>query len=326
MSDCCARIVLLLASLVLGFVVWCAGLGADGDFRTANIAGTTASLILAIAVWRKYVRWSVLRSSSTLGIATLILAQVLLWRPLWAIGGCGLDDGLRTAQNLLTLGLGLIALALVWWGRLSARPACFSFSDNLLRRTGMTPSAVRLTMGIALIPLLAGLFFVGLYALISFAPVWPREISIGLCYEVCAVLAIVGWWGLWRPVVEWDRRRRVRTGVLAVLLAASPGVVLLHLCLPIPSVGDWWDVTCVLTPVLVYALWLAGTAWVWRSSQPLRAYVPGGGSDAVEALARCPRCDYSLKGLREVHCPECGWAATVDDVVARTLAAITAGP
>ncbi len=325
MSDCCARVVLLLASLVLGFLAWCTGLGADGDFRTANIAGTTTSLVLAIAVWRRYVRWSVLRSSSTVGIAVLILVQVLLWRPLWAISGCGFADGLRTGQNLATLGAGLTALAFLWWGRLLARPNCFSL-DNLLRRNGMTPNAVRLTMGIALIPLLPGLFFIGLYALISFAPVWPREIGIGLCYEVCAIIAIVAWWRLWRPVVEWDRRRRVRTGVLAAALVASPAVVLLHLYLPIPSVGDLWDVTCVLTPVLVYALWLAGTAWVWRSSQPSRACMSAGGNDAVEALARCPRCDYSLKGLHEVHCPECGWASTVDDVVERTLAAITAGP
>jgi hypothetical protein len=190
----------------------------------------------------------------------------------------------------------------------------------------MTPNAVRLTVAIALIPLLPGLFFIGTYALRSCAPTWPAETSIFVCYEACAILALLVWWRLWRPAVEWNRRRRAITGWLAAALLASPAAVLAHLYPPIGSAGELWEVICFLAPVLVYALWLAGTAWVWRSRQTPGAYVFGGGSDAVEALARCPRCDYSLKGLHEVHCPECGWAATVDELVEHTLSAITAGP
>ena len=40
---------------------------------------------------------------------------------------------------------------------------------------------------------------------------------------------------------------------------------------------------------------------------------------AGEAELICPDCGYSLRGLREVHCPGCGWQSTLDDVVAHAL-------
>jgi hypothetical protein len=325
MNDCCARVVLLLASLVLGFVAWFPALAAGKDYRTASIAGTVTSLILAIAVWRKYVRWTVLRSSSSLGVVLLVLAQVLLWRPLWGIVGCGRNEELRTAQSLATLGLGLIALVLLWWGQLlSGHPR--SFPDGLLRRLRMTPNAVRLTVAIALVPFLPGVFFIGAYALRDFGPSWSDEIVACLCYEACAAIAVTVWWRLWRQAVEWNHRRRVATWALTAVLLASPAVVLAARWPVFSPWGDVWMLTCWLAPVLAGALWLAGTAWVWRSSGPPRELAFAGGAAAAEALARCPRCDYSLKGLHEVHCPECGWAATVDELAGHMLAALAGGP
>ena len=223
MSDCGARVVLLLASLVLAPFAWFSAMAVGNDWRMASLAGTVTSVILAVVIWRKYVRWTVLRSSSSLAVVLLVVAQVFLWRPLWAIGGCGMDDALRTAQSLAAMGLGLIALIFLWWGGFLWKHTRRSVANSILRRLRMTSNAVRLTVGIALVPLLPGLFFIGVYALQDFGLSWPEDVYICLCYEACAILAVIVWWLLWRPVVEWNRRRRVLTGLLAVAFLASPG-------------------------------------------------------------------------------------------------------
>lgn len=73
------------------------------------------------------------------------------------------------------------------------------------------------------------------------------------------------------------------------------------------------------SPLFAAALWFAGTAWLWRSK---RIDLPEGNlaeSDLTD-LVRCGECGYSLVGLREVRCPECGWQSTVDDAVRRGMA------
>ena len=40
----------------------------------------------------------------------------------------------------------------------------------------------------------------------------------------------------------------------------------------------------------------------------------------LSEFVRCGNCGYSLVGLREVKCPECGWQSTVDEAVRRGMA------
>jgi len=40
----------------------------------------------------------------------------------------------------------------------------------------------------------------------------------------------------------------------------------------------------------------------------------------MSEFVRCGSCGYSLVGLREVRCPECGWQSTVDEAVRRGMA------
>ena len=112
---------------------------------------------------------------------------------------------------------------------------------------------------------------------------------------------------------------------LAIAFLVSPGLLLWNPTLSSGPFVESWRVLCWLLPVFAWALWLAGTAWTWRSSQ---ARISGefAGSVAIEVLVRCPACDYSLRGLHEVRCPECGWASTVDDIVERSLDRVLAVP
>jgi hypothetical protein len=90
--------------------------------------------------------------------------------------------------------------------------------------------------------------------------------------------------------------------------------------------GRVLQVLLYIWPILVWALWLVGTAWTWRTErlQTLPGFVAGEGVSGGPAW--CPQCGYSLTGLHEVRCPECGWSSTVDDIVARSLSRISAVP
>jgi ribosomal protein L37E len=85
------------------------------------------------------------------------------------------------------------------------------------------------------------------------------------------------------------------------------------------KLGEIADAVRNMLPFFAAALWLAGTAWSWRSLGLHVSAATLAGTTDMEQWLVCPRCGYSLIGLREVRCPECGWNTTVDDVVRRSL-------
>ena len=320
------RVTLWLALVPLVFGVWCLLIAGFDNFRLASAAGTIIGLALAIAIWRKYVRWAVLRSLSTTGLVVFTLAQVLIWHPLWAIGGCNMDDILCTAQSLVTLGLGLALTILVWWGGLLRRADHARRPQTDFRRRLMTPNAVRLAIGIALVPFLPGLFVMIVLGLGSFGGSrWSDEMRLFAAYELCVVIAILVWFLLWRRAAEWTPARRIVTITLALTLLGSPLSVFWEISRSSRPFVEMWNAFCYLAPVFAWALWLTGTAWAWRAyrSQALPQSAPSAPSTA---LAVCPGCGYSLQGLQEVRCPECGWKSTVDDIVERSLQRVLAVP
>lgn len=72
----------------------------------------------------------------------------------------------------------------------------------------------------------------------------------------------------------------------------------------------------MLGPLLVVGFYLIAIAFLWRDEQ---VYVARGMEINGEPLAVCPQCSYSLRGLREVRCPECGWSATVDEFLSNVI-------
>lgn len=317
----------MIALVPLVFGLSCLLAQGLGSAQVAGVGGTVIAVLLTVITWRRYVRWTVLRSMSTGVLAALVLSQVALWRPLWPSGCTTIDDAQCTAQSLATLGVGLTAFAFLWWRTRRATDARRGAADIAPGRFIMSPGAARLTIGVALIPLLVGVFWITYFTLehMDVPGVSDYTVRVCMCYEVCTMGAIAVWVILWRPVVEWNRRRRLATLALGAMFLASPLAIVWAEHPVFATLGPTWTVFCGAAPLFGWALWLAGTAWAWRSgrSRVLPEFAAGA---PLEALAVCPTCGYSLRGLREVRCPECGWASTVEDIVARSLERVVAAP
>ena len=191
----------------------------------------------------------------------------------------------------------------------------------------MTPNTVRLAVGFSLMPLLPGVFFIvgnALHDLFSLNDEWT---FVG-AYGVCAALAVIAWWLVWRRVVRWTPQRRIRTGLLVAMMIVAPFTPL------IPRLQvDWFDTIVMVIPLMVLATWFAGTARAWRlepgelpiALQGTFAATPSVGNaqpnndDSVSVP--CGNCDYDLRGLREARCPECGWTTTLDALIQQSQAA-----
>jgi DNA-directed RNA polymerase subunit RPC12/RpoP len=177
----------------------------------------------------------------------------------------------------------------------------------------MTPTAARLVIGFSLMPVLPGMFFLAgtlINSLLSPGAEWTSF----LAYQCSAAILLATWLGIWRSRIEWTPARRLRTLVLATLVVVSPASVF------IPDASTLIDMLRDLTPLLMVAVWFAGTALLWRKPDSPRKPAAGTSIELPDDTVRCPKCGYSLNGLREVRCPECGWTSTLDDLVLRSLA------
>ena len=325
MDDRTARAALLLAVVPATIAVWWVTgtttdfLGGDA-FQGASLGATVLIFVWTLATWRKYVRWNVLRTTSTLGLTLLALAHVLLWYPVWAVTGCGQADALCTVQSSCVAGITLAGCALAWWARIVIRGSTALSGEAKPGRYRMSPSVARLVVGMALIPFLPGLgHFV--YITEEFFRGSTDSWTEWRALELCAVVLVGVWFLLWRGRVEWNTRRRSRTVVFALLTLASPAAVFIPDGNTVVGArfAELWNAVRAVLPFFAASLWLAGTAWTWRSTgMRVRAQLQAAGIN-MEQLLVCPQCGYSLMGLRDVRCPECGWSTTVDDIVRRSL-------
>ncbi len=177
----------------------------------------------------------------------------------------------------------------------------------------MTPGVVRLTIGLGLIPFLPGLFWIVAMATDHFLSM-PEELGMAIAYEACALVTVATWVGVWRRGVAWTPGRRRGTIALAVALLAVPWSTFL------PYGPQPWETARDTLPLLMLAAWFFSTALLWRSAAHA-GYVDSSAA-ALDRAIGCPGCGYSLRGLHEVRCPECGWHSTVDVLMAHGLAAI----
>jgi len=181
----------------------------------------------------------------------------------------------------------------------------------------MSPDAARLTIGLALVPLCLGLTL--------FTVVTLEFLDIGgntdwrflIALEVVTLTALLTWLLAWRGRVRWTRPRIWMTALLAGVALVAPIAGL-----PYPAsshlqtLGD-------MTILLGLSIWMIGTALVWRDNKSAARSAGPISQDELQSAIRCPTCDYPLIGLRQVVCPECGWTATVDEVVRRAIDQIT---
>lgn len=317
MNDRTVKVVLVLATVPLTVFAFILAVSTGGSWHAGSIAGTATVLLVTPLIWRRYVRWTGRVTAGTATWSALVLTQAILWQPVWDMTGCTEKDELCTAQSLHAAGWWCFACSLTWWGF-----AAFRKNARVTRKAAlvMTPNTVRLVLAFALVPFLPGLFF--FYAMTE--KFWTGNADDGTyfrAYAVCAGITAFFWLRLWHPVVDWTPRRFWWTGGLTALLLISPLLIFAHAGvswltwrLP-PSFDEIWETFCWLAPLIAAAIYFAGTAWVWRSIPGAAGEVNAGESDDVTSLIACPKCSYSLIGLSEVRCPECGWRATLDAFV-----------
>lgn len=289
------------------------------SLQFACVVGTVFASLTVLGIWRRYVRWSGLRVSSTAALTILTIAQVVIWQPIWSSTQCAVEEFQRFAQSSLGLGIWIGSCAFVWWAGYLLKPRPKRDVNSNWSHT-MNTDCVRLSIAWSLAFLLPGLYFLEWAGLEIFTSL-VDETKAFICYASCTVLAIGTWLLLWHKRVIWETRRTVLTVVLLLIFLLSSASVLL----PTGVVSLQFTSTMIYTtlkwtsPLLAAGLWFAGTAWLWRSD---RIEMPAGldSESDMSAFVRCGSCGYSLVGLREVRCPECGWQSTVDEAVRRGMA------
>jgi len=124
---------------------------------------------------------------------------------------------------------------------------------------------------------------------------------------VSATIFGITWLELWKNSIHWTRWRKVLI-MLSVVWSAAVGAGIgaaVSLLTRVPDGGGW-----VLGGIAWWGTWIISTMLIWRESGTERATRLAGGA------VHCPKCRYSLTGLREARCPECGEAFTLDALFA----------
>ncbi|MDX1682561.1 MAG: hypothetical protein R3336_05540 [Phycisphaeraceae bacterium] len=165
----------------------------------------------------------------------------------------------------------------------------------------------RILLSIFMLPLAAVIYFVGFV----------------ICYEIFGyrhdevIFTITGlgtwfflagyWLLLWWKTIQWSMFRVVAT-IFTFAVASIAGVVAGG---TIYAIED--EVGLFIGTVTAPIVWLVLTIFVWRETAAERTLRinPATGADV-----KCPDCGYSLTGLSQCACPECGWQGTIDQLFA----------
>lgn len=145
-------------------------------------------------------------------------------------------------------------------------------------------------------------------------------LSEGLVVTLLVAALLILWAAVlvfvWRRAIRLHSPRRLTYFVAGLLLFGLPLCLWADILWSI-NLGSYRQMLCqCVGQLLAAAVWLIGTAWLWRDSSAAGMVM----SAADEPIATCPVCNYNLTGLHEVRCPECGWRDTVDGLVRRCLA------
>ena len=172
----------------------------------------------------------------------------------------------------------------------------------------MSPTAVRIIVALALTLFLIGLGFILTLGLGETG--LPDTWCLAIANVICALILVCGWWLTWRSALPAHGRYALRTTLsgLAVLICVG-GVPFL------PTPIEALEVLPYTIALIAGGLWLVYTAWLYCRA-PDRDV--SGGFDTARLC--CPRCGYSLIGLREARCPECGWSTTLDELLRMCVA------
>ncbi len=172
----------------------------------------------------------------------------------------------------------------------------------------MTPLVARILLTVIMFPLfICGGFMFG-FILDGVFGLSDREALI-LTFVLTCSGAGVCWVLLWRGVVVWSPTRV--SGTLIVLVGSCLAALLIGVF--VASVTLATEAGVVFACLSGLTLWMGSTVFVWRETpEEFSARIKGG--PGRELL--CPTCGYTMVGLYESRCPECGTRYTLDQLYA----------
>jgi hypothetical protein len=178
------------------------------------------------------------------------------------------------------------------------------------------PRLVRQILLTMMMVVVAGMFYMTIYVTLDiylpYGPFWRERhvFCFGLSGLGAWLVIILGWQLIWR-----DRLRTYPVGtavrVGAVGGAFSAGVAVL-VALDLATGGRVTELAVFLGSVSVPVTWLLLTITMWNNG-PGQRHVE---DSTVEDAVRCLKCGYSMRGLSEARCPECGTRYTLDELLA----------
>lgn len=313
MSDQAARIAVMLGlvpmlcAMFVQLLHW-ELIDADGYLQAVTAVVTAVAVCVSVGLWRRFVAWTFPRASGTAVNTGVLLGHVLIWMPIIDVG-CT-NDFLILSQQMELVGVWTGVSAAIWWA--GAKP--YSRKEGgggaaKRARCNVHPSIARLVAGWGLVPLIPGLYYMLLEIIDELATV--NTLCICLVHGCCVLIILATWLWLWRRPVRWTRVRVRNTVVASVVLfvtaVASPFVF--------EDLLDW-DGMWICAPLIVLGVWFWLTAWWWREG-PIGS--PLTDAQAIAERLRCLDCDYSMVGLHQARCPECGRQYRLEELMAQCI-------
>ncbi len=175
----------------------------------------------------------------------------------------------------------------------------------------MPATVTRLILSMASVLLAAALYLPVFFIIERGRLISDDTTALWVTNIVCGGVLVLTWILVWRSEVSWTPHRRLMTAV-SPILAAVPGTLIVIVMQLLESHNI--DELTAIFGVMVWApCWIGCTAVVWRETRVEREERLK--MQGIGALV-CPTCGYSMMGLRESRCPECGSRFTLDQLYA----------
>lgn len=177
----------------------------------------------------------------------------------------------------------------------------------------MTATVARLVLAMLLLPATGAVFIFSMLIVATRNTGGPPPVHLLLVLWAVVYAFIAAYWLLlWRGVVLWNPWR-IRWTVIASVAALVAGAALTLAVLILSRSQIPAGIATLIGGGTVPITWCLATVAIWRETKAERASRLALGSAAPVA---CPLCGYSLAGLREARCPECGSEFTLDQLLA----------
>lgn len=289
-----------------------------------------------LVLWGRAVVWRPYRVALTGLLALLLLGGsavpllLALIQPPASRGFVSFSPFFLIAQFLCLplLALTPTLLALFWRptkAELTATMSGQTATMHNLRRFRMTRTVSRLLLSIGLLPL-AALALALLVFVTEIAPGLDSDIQMIISVAGTLLLAMGYWLLIWVGGVRWTGRRAVLTvltlvaalgvGVLVGLFAGGAGMLF-------DGSGSFQENIAVPFGALAAGVaWLIFTPLAWRETAAERRHREQRETAGYNGSLFCVTCGYSMAGLSQARCPECGAEYTLESLVAANAARV----